>query len=268
MQNLRTFSQKAKEYSYLSRIDIVKTVYRAKGGHLGGSLSVIDILSSIYAFQGFSSFELILSKGHCLLAWIATLIRTGELKHDVLNNFYNENSRFGGHPKKGSTNSITWSTGSLGHGLSITCGKAFANKNKNYICILGDGELNEGSIWEALMFLSQHNLNNILVMIDNNKQESLARTEEILSVENLELKIGGMRLDVKRIDGHNIDILVEEINDYFYSEFLREKPLVLICDTIKGKGVSFMEADPKWHHRKIKDHEYEIALRELEDEKN
>ena len=268
MQILRTFSAKAKEYSYLSRIDIIKTVYRVKGGHLGGSLSVIDMLSSIYAFQGESSFELILSKGHCLLAWIATLVRTGELKKNALNNFYNENSGFGGHPKKGSTKSITWSTGSLGHGLSITCGKAFANKNKQYICILGDGEMNEGSIWEALMFLAQHNLNNILVMVDNNKQESLARTEDILSVENLEQKIGGMRLEVKRIDGHNIDKLVEEINDHFNPNFQKKKPLVLICDTIKGKGVSFMEADPKWHHRKIKDDEYETALRELEDNKN
>ena len=125
------------------------------------------------------------------MAWVITLIRVGEIEKKSLETFYGENSNYGGHPKRGSSKSITWSTGSLGHGLSVTCGKALANRNKKYFCILGDGEMNEGSAWEALMFLSQHQLSNILVLIDNNKQESLDLTEKILSIECLEKKNRG-----------------------------------------------------------------------------
>ena len=124
---------KAKEFSYQSRIDIIQTVYEVKGGHLGGSLSVIDILSSIYSFYNDQKFELILSKGHCILAWVITLVRVGEVDYKDLKSFYGNNSKFGGHPKKGSSKSITWSTGSLGHGLSVTCGKALVNPKKKLL---------------------------------------------------------------------------------------------------------------------------------------
>ena len=134
--DLNSYSQKEKEFSYQSRIDIIETVYRVKGGHLGGSLSVIDMLSSIYCFYEDYQFELILSKGHCILAWIITLLRVGEIEKKELLSFYGENSRFGGHPKKDSSKSITWSTGSLGHGLSVTCGKDLANPNKKFFCVL------------------------------------------------------------------------------------------------------------------------------------
>ena len=259
--DLNLYSQKEKEF-HQSRIDIIETVYRVKGGHLGGSLSVIDMLSSIYCFYEDYQFELILSKGHCILAWIITLLRVGEIEKKELLSFYGEDSKFGGHPKKGSSKSITWSTGSLGHGLSVTCGKALANPNKKFFCVLGDGELNEGSAWEALMFLAQHKLKNVLVLIDNNKQESLAMTEEILSIESLDKKIGGMKLRAERINGHEINSLVEKIGG-FLSNNISEFPQVFICDTVKGKGVSFMEKVPMWHHRKIKDFEYEMALNEL-----
>ena len=139
MSDLLKFSTRAKEFSYQSRIDIVETVYRVKGGHVGGSLSVIDMLSSLYSFYEDFEFELILSKGHCVLAWLTTLVRIGELTPETLSNYYGNNSGFGGHPKKASSNSITWSTGSLGHGLSVACGKALANRLKKFICILGDG---------------------------------------------------------------------------------------------------------------------------------
>ncbi len=261
--DLNYYSQKAKEYSYQSRIDIIETVYRVKGGHLGGSLSVIDILSAIYSFYNHYPFELILSKGHCVLAWVITLLRVGEIDKKDLISFYGDNSKFGGHPKRGTSKSITWSTGSLGHGLSVACGKALARPEKKFFCVLGDGELNEGSVWEALMFLAQHKLKNVIVLIDNNKQESLAMTEDILSIESLDRKIGGMKLNAQRVDGHNIDLLVNNIKSFFEDNNLSDLPQVFICDTIKGKGVSFMEKVPMWHHRKIKDFEFEKALKEL-----
>lgn len=262
MRNIQTYSQKAKEFSYQSRIDIVKTVYKAKGGHLGGSLSVIDILSAIYSLYQDYEFETILSKGHCLLALICTFVRINELDNEVLRNYYHNGSDFGGHPKRGSHKLITWSTGSLGHGLSVACGKALSNSKKKFFCIIGDGEANEGSIWEALMFLKQQRIKNLLVIIDNNKQESLDFTENILSIEDLLKRISGIGLKVERINGHDIDLLTKN----FYA-FLSEQNFdfnVIIADTIKGKGISFMEKDPKWHHRKIKDDEIDLCLNELD----
>ena len=260
--NSSIFLKKAKNLSYLSRIDILNAVNLAKGGHLGGSLSVVDILSSIYCFYNKYNFELILSKGHCVLAWLCVLHRIGEINKDDFDKFYSDGSKFAGHPKKDSSNSITWSTGSLGHGLSVTCGKALANKRKKFFCILGDGETNEGSIWEGLMFLSQHQLTNVLVIIDNNKLESLDLTNNILSIENLENRLSGFNFQTSRIDGHNQEKLLEIIESFFKNEY--EIPLVVIADTIKGKGVSFMENVTMWHHRKLKPEEFSIAIKEIE----
>ena len=123
--------------------------------------------------------------------------------------------------------------------------------------------MNEGSVWEGLMFLSQHQISNVLVFIDNNKQESLARTDDILSIECLEKKIGGMRISAERINGHQIETLIKEINHFLNDSKKFENPRVLICDTVKGKGVSFMEKVPMWHHRKLKENEYLQALKEL-----
>ncbi len=261
MRKQQIYSQKAKRFSYLSRIDIVKTVYSAKGGHLGGSLSVIDILSSIYAFYNDYEFETILSKGHCLLALICTFVRINVLEKIVLKKYYQNGSQFGGHPKKGSHKLITWSTGSLGHGLSVACGKALANKEKKFFCIIGDGESNEGSIWEAFMFLKQHRIKNLLVIIDNNKQESLDFTDNILSIEDLLKRISGIGLKTARFNGHSTDLLTENIFKFFTDDEFNLN--VIIADTIKGKGISFMEKDPKWHHRKIKDEEIDLCLKEL-----
>ena len=263
MYYLNNYLQKAINYSYTSRIDIIKTVYKAKGGHLGGSLSVIDILSSVYAYKNDFKFELILSKGHCLLAWLVTLIRVGEIEKEILDNFYSDGSSYGGHPKKDSTESITWSTGSLGHGLSVACGKALAKRNKKFICILGDGEMNEGSVWEALMFAAQHELNNLLIMVDNNKQESLALTNEILSIENLEYKLNAMNFNATRINGHLHKEIIPLLNNFFLNKNSPTKPQFIIADTIKGKGVSFMEGITMWHHRKLKDDEYQKAIKEV-----
>lgn len=256
-----TYLRKTKEISFRARTNILKIVHSAKGGHVGGSLSVVDILASCYAQAEDIPFELILSKGHCILAWVCVLHEIGMISQDMLDSYYTNGSTFGGHPKKGTVPEITWGTGSLGHGLSVSCGKALANPNKRYICILGDGETNEGSIWEGLMFLSQHQISNVTTIIDNNAQESLDLTDNILSIENIEHRLSGFNLSVKRIDGHNIADLVDSVNDALKG--MTGPPKVIIADTIKGKGVSFMERDPKWHHRKLTDQELNIALAEL-----
>ena len=263
MSQLKKYSQKAKSFSYQSRIDLTNIVYRAKGGHIGGSLSVIDIISSAYALKEISDFEFILSKGHCLLAWLVTLVRVGEIKINDLDNFYSNGSEFGGHPKKGSLKSITWSTGSLGHGLSVSCGKALGNRNKKFICVIGDGESNEGSIWEGFMFMAQHKLSNLLVIVDNNKQESLDFTDNILSISNVQKRLEAIGLKSIDIDGHCIESLIDNIFKFLQNSY--QEPLVIIAQTVKGKGISFMERVPKWHHRKIKDDELIKALKDLEE---
>ena len=255
------YSTKAREISFRSRINIIETVYRARGGHLGGSLSVVDILSSCYSMKEDIPFELILSKGHCMLAWLCVLHERGDIPREELDSYYRDGSLFGGHPKRGIVDEISWATGSLGHGLSVCCGKAMARPDKKFVCILGDGETNEGSVWEGLMFLSQHKLNNVLVIVDNNKQESLDLTDRILSIEQLDKRLSGFELKVSRIDGHNFDSLVSTIKQPLRGEL--EVPSVIIADTVKGKGVSFMEGDPKWHHRKLRDEEKAVALSEI-----
>lgn len=255
------YSARAREISFRSRINIIETVYRARGGHLGGSLSVVDILSSCYSMKHEIPFELILSKGHCMLAWLCVLHEIGYISKEALDSYYLDGSLFGGHPKKGVVEEITWATGSLGHGLSVCCGKAMARPDKKYICILGDGETNEGSVWEGLMFLSQHKIKNVLVIIDNNKQESLDLTNNILSIEQMDKRLSGFKVRISRINGHDFDSLVSTIKESLSGGLL--VPSVIIADTVKGKGVSFMEGDPKWHHRKLNDDEKCLALTEL-----
>ena len=262
MQIQEKYLKKAKTFSYQSRIDITNIVYKAKGGHIGGSLSVIDILSAIYVFKSNYRFEVILSKGHCILAWLVTLVRTGEIEKNKLEDYYQNGSQFGGHPKQGSTKSITWSTGSLGHGLSVSCGKALANKQKKFICIIGDGESNEGSIWEAFMFISQHKISNLLVILDNNRQESLDFTDKILSLSDCKKRLSAIGLDATQLNGHCLESLINLIFNFLNNDDFNE-PKVIVADTIKGKGISFMERVPKWHHRKLKEDEYQTAMNEL-----
>jgi len=259
------YLRRAKEISCRARTNIIKVVYRAKGGHVGGSLSVVDILSAIYSVVDEYDVEVILSKGHCLLAWLCVLKEIGEVSEEDLQEYYSDGSKFAGHPKKGSSKSITWGTGSLGHGLAVCCGKAMARPKTSYFCILGDGECNEGSVWESLMFMAQHQLKNITVIIDNNRLESLDLTCNILNIENLEQRLNGLKLNTVRIDGHDMNLAI----DLFRRRLVIEdkmQPLVIVADTLKGKGVSYMEGVPMWHHRKLNEAEFRMALKELKEE--
>jgi len=230
---------------------------------VGGSMSVVDILSSVYSKKT-DSCEVILSKGHCILALLSVLKNIGEISHEQLDSYYAASSQFGGHPKKGSTASVTWSTGSLGHGLSVACGKAMARPDKKFICILGDGETNEGSIWEAFLFMRQHRLCNLLAIIDNNRQESLDKTDNILGIDAPVAALASSDIRIARIDGHDHMAILKELDIFFnITENSDSFPTVILAETVKGKGISFMEHDTKWHHRKIADSEYDQALTEL-----
>lgn len=269
-------SQELKKIADKLRLNIIHMVVKAKGGHLGGSFSVIDILVGLY-LGNFLKYDpknpkwserdyFIFSKGHSCLALYNVLVAAGYFEKEILNTYCCDGGMLAGHPKHDSVPGVEISSGSLGHGLPISVGLALAHKlksNKNKtICLVGDGECNEGSVWEALMAGAQFKLKNLILIIDSNKLESLDLVENILSIEPLGSRLRDFGWQVKEIDGHNISQLLSVLN----SEVgLGDRPLAIIAHTIKGKGVSFMENDAKWHHRKLTQEEALLAIKEIEE---
>jgi transketolase len=258
--------------SKLLRLKILQAAYKAGGGHVGGSYSIIDIILFLYSYvlkldpknpNIPSRDRLILSKGHSCLALYACMEKYGFLNEGELQTFLELDSRLAGHSEHFLIPGIEISTGSLGHGLGVSAGIALAGKKMNkewkVICILGDGECNEGSIWESFMFINQHKLKNLITIIDFNKQESLDLTEKILSIEPLAKKIRAFGLNPIEIDGHSFLAIAEAIENSYSSE----TPSVIIAHTIKGRGVDFMEGATKWHYRSPTESEYDSAKLQL-----
>jgi len=250
----------------------ILSVALGKGGHIGGSFSSIDIILVLYKEilrldlqnpKWDDRDRFILSKGHCSLALYAVLEEIGVLNKDELDTYTIKNSRLAGHVEDFEIPEIELSTGSLGHGLACAAGSALAakmlNKSWKVFCVLGDGECNEGSVWESLLFIAQQKLNNLIVIIDNNKMESLDSTNNILSIEPLYKKFTSFNFEVREIDGHNLS----EIYNSVISPLTSDKPLIVIANTIKGKGVSFMENTPMWHYRAPSETELLDAMLEL-----
>lgn len=255
------------------RLRILRMVHEAPGGHLGGSFSVLDILVALY----FNILRhrpdepdwpdrdrLILSKGHCCMALYTALCEAGYFREELLDNYCRNGGVLGGHPKRGSAPGVELSTGSLGHGLPVGNGIALANRmdgrdNRIFI-VLSDGELQEGSTWEGIMLAAQQGLDHLVAVVDFNKLVSLGRTESIISLEPLGERFYTFGWGVRRVDGHDFPQLLDALDNLPAEP---GKPTVVIADTVKGKGVSFMEGVPMWHHRKLKDEEYEKARREL-----
>ena len=247
-------------------------VASGKGGHIGGSFSAIDIILTLYT--NILNYDLqnpkweerdrfILSKGHCSLALYAVLEEIGFLEPGELDNYTLKGSRLAGHTEHFEIPAIEMTTGSLGHGISCAAGMALAakisGKNWKVFCVVGDGECNEGSVWETLLFTAQQNLKNLVIIVDNNKMESLDLTKNILSIEPLAEKFASFNFEVREIDGHNF----EEIFVALTTQPKYEKPVIVVANTVKGKGVSFMENTPMWHYRAPSDSELINALAEL-----
>lgn len=250
-------------------------VVDAKGGHLGGSFSVIDLLVALYAGKilSFNSSlpdmpfrdRFILSKGHSCMALYCVLAREKFFPMDVLSSYCKDGSILAGHPEHCLVPGVEVSSGSLGHCLSVSVGLALgAKRNKEVwrtVCILGDGECNEGSVWEALMAASQFKLENLIAVIDSNKFESLDTVDNILSIEPLAERLRSFGWQVIEIDGHDYSQI---FSAFHMAGKVAGMPFAIIAHTIKGKGVSFMEGVPKWHHRKLTDDEYRIAKNEIQ----
>ncbi|MEB3826899.1 transketolase [Phormidium sp. CCY1219] len=243
---------------YLRKL-IVDALVGGGRGHLGSSMSMVEILRTLYdSFLNYRPTDpswndrdrLILSKGHGCLALYAVLADKGFFPQEELITFCQPTSRLGGHPEKGKLPGIEASTGALGHGLPMGVGMALAAKirkqSHRVVVITGDGEINEGSIWESAMSAAKHELSNLTVFVDYNKLQSYGPTREVLDLEPLSDKWRSFGFAVEEIDGHNVQALEQLMQRLPLNH---QKPTAIICHTIKGKGFPFAEGQAKWHHK-------------------
>lgn len=256
------------------RIDVIEMTTAAGSGHPGGSLSAADIMAVLYfdvlkhnpkkpKWEDRDRF--VLSKGHVAPVLYAALAESGYFRKSELKTLRKMGSILQGHPVKGKTPGIEASTGSLGQGLSIACGIALAGKmdGKNYwtYCMLGDGELQEGQNWEAAMFAAHHKLSKLIVIVDRNHLQISGNTEDVMTVEPVADKWNAFGWNVIQENGHDIDA----IKDAFEYAKKLDGPTAIIFETVKGKGVSFMENNAAFHGKCCKPEEYEKAMAELKE---
>ena len=244
----------------------------SESSHFGGGLSIVEITATL--FGSIMSYDpknpewedrdrFILSKGHGCLGYYTALHEIGLISKDDLMKFEKTNSYLLGHPVMNRKKGIEFSNGSLGMGLSVGIGVALAakKKKKNYkvYVLIGDGECNEGSVWEAAMAAPNFKLNNIISIVDRNNLQQTGTNKEIMSVGDIAEKWRSFAWDVIELDGHNI----KELHDAFSNERNSTKPLAIIANTIKGKGFSFSENNNDWHHKIMSKSQYELAIKEL-----
>ena len=270
IDNIQELEKKAVEV----RKGIIEAVYSGKSGHPGGSLSIADILTVLY-FNEMNIDEknpkwedrdrLVLSKGHCSPALYSCLANRGFFGVEKLKTFRNINSNLQGHPDMNKVPGVDMTTGSLGQGLSSANGMAIAGKmnNKNYrvYCILGDGEIEEGQVWEAAMASNKYKLDNLCVIIDNNNLQIDGTIEEVMSSYPIDEKFRSFGFEIIKINGHDID---EILKAFEVAKNVKGKPTCIIAKTIKGKGVSYMENQVGWHGKAPNEEQYKLAINELE----
>jgi transketolase len=258
-----TSEERQKLYAQAKQLrqDIVDVTSWAGGAHLGGGLSVIDILTILY-FKYLNidtdrpdwedRDRLVLSKGHAAIAYVPTLARRGFIDLEELKTFNKFKSPFGMHPDSKRVRGCDVSTGSLGHGLPMAVGMALGarvlDKDIKIYCILGDGECNEGTVWEGLMAAAHFKLTDLVTIIDRNRLMIDGPTEEVMGIEPLADKLEAFGMEVVKVDGHDMDSLAEGIDKALAAS---GKPVVILADTIKGKGVDFMENQVPWHYGSV-----------------
>ncbi len=267
--------QKLKKAAMGIRKDVIAMVGEAKSGHPGGSLSCVDILVSLYfgSVMRYDSKDpecverdrFVLAKGHAAPALYATLAHVGYLPHGELITLRKLGSRLQGHPDSNLVPGVEVSTGSLGQGLSISCGMACGlrlNKlDSNVFCLLGDGECEEGQVWEAAMFASHNCLDNLIAIVDNNELQIDGKVTEVCSPESLTERFAAFGWAVQEVDGHDFAALIDALVSA--KEARCGKPQMIVAHTVKGKGVSFMEHQVSWHGKAPNGEEMRVALDEL-----
>ncbi len=243
------------------RKNILTKTFDAKSSHIGSCLSVVEILYSIYFHKLKKKDSFILSKGHAALALYSTLNQKGILSKKILDSYGKNNSNLMSHVSH-KVKGVEFSTGSLGHGLPYAVGKSLGekiNKTKNKIYVLiSDGELNEGTTWESLLFASHHKLDNLFIIIDYNKIQSLDHVKNVLKIEPLKKKISSFNCNVNIINGHNVKQILKSLNSK-----KNNKPNIIVANTIKGKGIDFMENSILWHYKSPDKEQLKKALSQL-----
>lgn len=254
-----------------TRREIIKMIDRAGQGHIGGDLSVTDILTALYNavlridpanpdMEGRDRF--ILSKGHCAAALYVTLASAGYFPPSELSTFMDAGSALNGHPNRNKVPGVETNTGPLGHGLPVAVGQALAAKladnGARVFAVMGDGEMQEGSNWEALMTAAHYELDNLTAIVDRNRLQQGARTEDTSSLDPLDEKLRAFGFELRIIDGHDYDQLLGA-----FAPSSTGKPVAVIANTIKGKGVSFIEDRVEWHHKVPSAEQVALAMEEL-----
>lgn len=279
--------QQLEQLALEMRKDALLMAYHAgaQASHFGGGVSIIDILAVLYG--GVMKLDrmnpewedrdrFILSKGHGVLGYYAALAQVGYITHDDLLTFEKSGSFLLGHPVKNRKKGIEFTTGSLGMGLSLGIGVALAMKkreedkekssNRVYV-LMGDGECNEGSVWEGFMSAAQFKLNNLTAIIDRNGYQLGGETKTVMDVGDIADKLRAFGWQVTEVDGHSIESVYEALksNEANQEVSMEEKPRAVIAHTVKGKGFSFAENDNAWHHAVLTKEQYEKAKKELDD---
>lgn len=264
------YAEKAKE---LRRM-IIQTLHDANGSFSGGSLSSIDLLTVL--FHGIMRLDpvgtkardrdmFILSKGHCSSALYVSLVSAGIMPADALKTYGRNGSVLGIHPKKDSYPGVEVSSGSLGHGLALGSGSALAAKilhsDAKVFVLMGDGECNEGSVWENAAFASRQNLDNLIVMVDRNRLQGCGTDQQVLNYGDMAEKFRAFGFRTLEIDGHDYSQIETALR---FATQAGGKPTAIIANTVKGKGVSFMENRLEWHYKSPNDEQLAQAMEELE----
>jgi transketolase len=244
------------------RRSILDQSRRAHVGHIGSALSIADILVALFSRVLDSTDDVfILSKGHAALAYYCVLEQMGVISRAMLDTYCADDSQLGVHPDH-TLAGVAFSTGSLGHGPSLGAGvalaKRIASRPGRVFVLVSDAELNEGSVWEALMFAGHHKLDNLCVVLDNNGQQALAPTADVIDLSGLPNAVESFGWDCRRVNGHNTEELAQVLKIGTAGT-----PSFVIADTVAGKGVSFMERQVKWHYLPVDDEQYAQALREI-----
>lgn len=241
------------------RKEIIKLSFLTNSPHLGSSLSCVEILVSVFEFiKGKKkAFEVIFSKGHAAMAYYATLYAYKKIKRENIENYLKPKTKLWSHISRSNNNFLKFSFGALGYGLGIAAGMSYGyqieKKPHIIFCILSDGELNEGSIWESLMFISHHNLNNIVILVDRNKLQSFGSTSDVINLNSYRKKFKSFNFNFFEIDGHNVSSLIKifKLNS--------RRPKVVLCNTVKGKGVKRIEGLLSSHYYPAKKEDLELS---------
>ncbi len=254
------------------RRTVLEMLYRGGASHLGSNMSAIEMLIAMYSTVDCDLIRqvepgrdrILVSKGHCAAATYAVMAHNGIIPKQLLDTYHKDGSVLAGHVSH-AVNGVEHSTGALGHGLSVGVGCALGLRSRGLndrrvLVLCGDGEIQEGSIWEALMLAVHLRLGNLTVLIDNNHISSITTTSDVIDMRPLRERFEGFGLATTELDGHSLPALISGIR----SVQLDDRPGVLICNTIKGRDVPFAENEPIWHYRTLTDDLYAEATRHLD----